>query len=253
MIKCALFLWRCSPVRFLLAMILTTLSGFSAIVLLACANIALRNWSGQKEAVLWRFAGFCLVLPLSRFIPEILRACTVQQTVFGLQIRLSKKIAGAPLRFLEEYGTHRLLSILIQDVEAFDHALARVPVSFLNLTVIASGLVYLGWLSRTVLVIALGFSVLCIIVYRFPASSAAKALRLAQQAGDSLYHHFTSLMSGAKELKLHQRRRHAFFSQVLHSSASSVRAHNVSGLIASRAAAALAQASAFVLIGALLL
>jgi putative ATP-binding cassette transporter len=60
-------------------------------------------------------------------------------------------------------------------------------------------------------------------------------------------------MGGAKELKLHQRRRQAFFSQVLHSSASSVRAHNVSGLTASSAAAALAETSAFVLIGALLL
>lgn len=234
-------------------MILTILSGFSAIVLLACANNVLRGTSGHKEVVFWIFAGLCLLLPLSRFVAEILVSRTVQYTVFGLQIRLSKKIAGAPLRFLEEHGTHRLLSVLIQDIDAFDHALANIPVSCLNLTVVASGLVYLGWLSRTVFVIALGFSVLCGVVYRFPASWAAKALRLAQQAGDGLYHHFSSLMGGAKELKLHQRRRHAFFSQVLHSSASTVRAHNVSGLTASSAAAALAQTSAFVLIGALLL
>jgi putative ATP-binding cassette transporter len=253
MIKCALFLWRCSPGRFLMAMILTILGGFSAIVLLACANIVLRQQSGNKEVIFWSFAGLCLVLPLSRFVAEILISRTVQYTVFGLQMRLSKKIAGAPLRFLEEHGTHRLLSVLIRDIDAFDHALANIPVSCLNLTVVASGLIYLGWLSRAVFVIALGFGVLCIIVYRFPASWAAKSLRLAQQAGDGLYHHFSSLMGGAKELKLHQRRRHAFFSQVLHSSASSVRDHNVSGLTASSVAAALAQTSAFVLIGALLL
>jgi putative ATP-binding cassette transporter len=236
-----------------MAMILTILSGFSAIVLLACANIVLRAPSGHKEVLFWSFAGLCLVLPLSRFIAEILISRTVQHTVFGLQMRLSKKIAAAPLRFLEEHGTPRLLSVLIQDVDAFDHALANIPVCCLNLTVVLSGLVYLGWLSRAVLVIALGVGALCFIVYRFPTSSAAKALRRAQQAGDSLYHHFSSIMGGAKELKLHQRRRQAFFSQVLHSSASSVRAHNVSGLTASSAAAALAETSAFVLIGALLL
>jgi putative ATP-binding cassette transporter len=217
MIKCVSFLWRCSPRRFLAAIILTIFSGFSAMVLLACATIVLRDRSGHREVVFWSFVGLCLLLPLSRFVAEILISRTVQSTVFGLQMRLSKKIAAAPLRFLEEHGTHQLLSVLIQDIEAFDHALANIPVSCLNLTVVISGLVYLGWLSRVVLVIALGFGVLCIVAYRFPASWAGKALRLAQQAGDGLYQHFSSLM--AKELKLHQRRRHAFYSQVLRPSA----------------------------------
>ena len=119
--------------------------------------------AGHKEVVLRSFAGLCFLLPLAGLPLKFSSRGWSNTRSLSLQIRLSKKIAGAPLCvFLEEHGTHRLLSVLIQDIDAFDHALANIPVSCLNLTVVASGLVYLGWLSRTVFVIALGFSVLCL-------------------------------------------------------------------------------------------
>jgi putative ATP-binding cassette transporter len=253
MIKSILFLWRYSPGRFAAAIALTILSGSSSIVLLALANIVLQGRPVSKAVIIWSFIGFCFLLPLCRFAAEILISRMAQQAVFELQIRLPRKIAGAPLRFLEDHGVHRLLVVLTQDMQAFGFALLTVPTTCLNLTIFACGLVYLGWLSRMVLVTALGFIVFCLVIYRFPASKAANSLRLARQATDDLYHHLRSLMGGAKELKLHQRRRRAFLSQVLHSSASSIHAHNVSGLTSSTAASAWAQISGFVLIGALLL
>lgn len=234
-------------------MALTVLSGLSGIALLALANIVLRGRPVSKEAVLWSFVGLCLLLPIGRFAADILISRMAQQAVFDLQMRLPRKIAGAPLRFLEDHGAHRLLAVLTQDLQVFGFALLTLPTTCLNLTIFAGGLVYLGWLSRMVLVTALGFIALCLVVYRFPASKAANSLRLSRQATDGLYQHFRSLLGGAKELKLHQRRRRVFLSQVLHPSASSIRAHNISGLTASTAAVAWAQISGFVLIGALLL
>jgi putative ATP-binding cassette transporter len=253
MIKCILFLWRYSPGRFAAAMALTLVSGSSGIMLLAVANIVLQGRPVSKTVIIWSFIGFCFLLPLCRFAAEMLISRTAQQAVFDLQMRLPRKIAGAPLRFLEDNGIHRMLVVLTQDMQAFTFALLTVPTTCLNLTIFAGGLVYLGWLSRMVLVTALGFIVFCLAIYRFPASRAANSLRLARQASDGLYHHLRSLLGGAKELKLHQRRRRTFLSQVLHSSASSIRAHNVSGLTSSTVASAWAQISGFILIGALLL
>ena len=253
MIKCILFLWRYSPGRFAAAMALTILSGSSGIMLLALANMVLQGRSISRGIVGWSFAGFCLMLPLCRFTAEMVISRLAQQAVFDLQLRLPRKIAEAPLRFLEDHGAHRLLAVLTQDMQVFGFALLTIPTTCLNLTIFAGGLVYLGWLSRMVLVTALGFIVLCLVIYRLPASKATNSLRLARQATDGLYHHLRSLLRGAKELKLHQRRRQAFLSQVLQSSASSIRAHNVSGLTFSTAASAWAQISGFVLIGALLL
>lgn len=253
MIKCILFLWRYSPGRFLAALALTFLSGCSGIVLLALASIVLQGRPISKELLIWSFIGFCLLLPLGRFAADILISRMAQQAVFDLQMRLPRKIAGAPLRFLEDHGVHRLLVVLTQDLQVFGFALLTLPTTCLNLTIFAGGLVYLGWLSRMVLLTALGFIVLCVVIYRFPASKAANSLRLSRQATDGLYQHLRSLLGGAKELKLHQRRRKAFLSQVLESSASAIRTHNVTGMAASTAATAWAQTSGFVLIGALLL
>ncbi len=253
MIKCILFLWRFSPGRFAAAMVLTILSGSSGILLLALANIVIQGRSVSRGLLIGSFVGLCFLLPLCRFAAESLISRMAQQAVFELQMRLPRKIAAAPLRFLEDYGVHRLLAVLTQDMQTFGFALLTVPVTCLNLTILAGGLVYLGWLSRLAFVAAVGFIFLCLLVYRVPSSKAANSLRLARQVTDSLYHDLRALLGGAKELKLHQRRRRAFFSEVLDSTASSIRSHNVSGSTASSAAAAWAQISGFVLIGALLI
>lgn len=253
MIKCILFLWRYSPGRFSLAVALTALSGFNAIVLLAVATLSLQRQAASKEILIWSFVGLCVFFPLSRFTAEIVISRQVQGAISSLQMRLARKIAAAPLRFLEEQSAHRLLAVLIQDVATLDFAISNFPMICLNLTIVIGGMAYLGWLSPMVLIIAVGFIIVSSIIYRLPSSRAANSLRLARKATDGLYQHFHSLFGGAKELKLHQRRRRAFLSQVLHASASTVRAHNASGLRASSAASSISQIVAFVLIGVLLL
>jgi putative ATP-binding cassette transporter len=181
MIKCILFLWRYSPGRFAAAMALTILSGSSGIALLGLASMVLQGRLVSKEVILWSFVGLCILLPLCRFAAEILISRMAQQAVFDLQMRLPRKIAGAPLRFLEDHGIHRLLVVLTQDMQTFGFALLTVPTSCLNLTIFAGGLVYLGWLSRMVLVAALGFIVFCLAIYRFPASRSANSMRLARK------------------------------------------------------------------------
>jgi putative pyoverdin transport system ATP-binding/permease protein len=247
------FLWRFSPGLFLAALTLTFLSGCSGIVLLGLASIVLQGRPISKELLIWGFIGFCLLLPLTRFAADILISRMAQQAVFDLQMRLPRKIAGAPLRFLEDHGAPRLLAVLTQDLQVFGFALLTLPTTCLNLTIFACGVVYLGCLSLMVLLTAIGFIVLCVVIYRFPASKAANSLRLSRQATDGLYQHFRSLVGGAKELKLHQHRRKVFLSQVLEPSASAIRAHNLTGMAASTAATAWAQTSGFILIGALLL
>jgi putative pyoverdin transport system ATP-binding/permease protein len=253
MIKCISFLWRRSPGAVATVMVENILNGFCNIGLLALINIVLQGRPIPRALLIWSFIGLCLLAPLSRCGSELLLTRLAQDSLFDLQMRLARKIAGAPLPFLEDLGIPRLLAVLTQDLQVVTGALVLVPVTCVNSTVIACGLIYLGWLSRMVLVAILGFIVLSFVIYQLATSKAAKSLRLSRAATDGLYHHFRSLLRGAKELKLHQQRRRAFFSQVLRSSASSVRDHNIAGLAASLGAGAWVQMSGFVLIGTLLL
>jgi len=236
-----------------MVMVGNIVSGFSYIGLLVLINIVLQGRPVSREVLLWVFVGLCLVAPVSRCSSELLLTRLAQDSLFDLQMHLARRIAEAPLRYLEDLGIPRLMAVLTQDLQVLTDALVFVPISCVNLTVIACGLIYLSWLSRMVLVAILGFIVLSSVIYRLATSKAAKSLRLSRAATDGLYHHFRSLLKGAKELKLHQRRRRAFFSQVLHSSASSVRDHSTAGLAASIGAGAWVQMSGFVLIGMLLL
>ena len=253
MIKCISFLWRRSPGAFATVMVANVLNGFSIIGLLALINIVLQGRPASREVLVWSFVGLCLLAPLSRCGSELLLTRLAQDSLFDLQMHLAEKIAGAPLRYLEDLGIPRLLAVLTQDLQVLTGALVLVPVTCVYVTIIACGVIYLGWLSRMVLAAILGFILLSFVFYRLATSKAAKSLRLSRTATDGLYHHFRSLLKGAKELKLHQRRRRTFFSQVLQSSASSVRDHSVAGLAASIGAGAWVQMSGFVLIGTLLL
>jgi putative ATP-binding cassette transporter len=253
MIKCISFLWRRSPGAVAMVVGGNIVSGFSMIGLLAIINIVLQGRPVSRELLIWVFVSLCLVVPVSRCSSELLLTRLAQDSLFDLQMHLARRIAGAPLRYLEDLGIPRLLAVLTQDLQVLTDALVYVPITCVNFTIIACGLIYLSWLSRMVLVTILGFIVLSSVIYRLATSKAAKSLRLSRAATDGLYHHLRSLLRGAKELKLHQRRRRAFFSQVLHSSASAVRDHNVAGLAASIGAGAWVQMSSFVLIGMLLL
>jgi len=228
-------------------------SGFSYIGLLALINITLQDRPVSGEILIYSFVGLCLVAPLSRCSSELLLTRLAQDSLFDLQMHLARKIAEAPLRYLEDIGIPRLFAVLTQDLQVLTDALVLVPITCVNFTIIACGLIYLSGFSRMVLIAILGFIVLSSAVYLWATSKAAKSLRLSRAATDDLYRHLRSLLRGAKELKLHQRRRRGFLSQVLHSSASSVRDHNVAGLAASIGAGAWVQMSGFVLIGMLLL
>jgi putative pyoverdin transport system ATP-binding/permease protein len=253
MIKCISFLWRRSPGAVAMVVAGNIVSGFSMIGLLVLINIVLQGRPVSRELLIWSFVGFCLLAPLSRCSAELLLTRLAQDSLFDLQIHLARKIAGAPLRYLEDLGIPRLLAVLTQDLQVLTEALVFVPITCVNFTIIACGMIYLCWLSRMVSVAILGFIVLSSVIYRLATSKAAESLHLARTATDGLYRHLRSLLKGSKELKLHQRRRRAFFSQVLHSSASAVRDHSTAGLAASIGAGAWVQMSGFVLIGALLL
>jgi len=253
MIKCISFLWRRSPGVVATVMAANIFNGLSTIGLLAIINIVLQGRPVSREVPIWSFVGLCLLAPLSRCSSELLLTRLAQDSLFDLQMRLARKIAAAPLRYLEDLGIPRLLTVLTQDLQVLTEALVLVPVTCVNFTIIACGLIYLGWLSRMVLVAILGFIVLSFVIYQVATSKAAKSLRLSREATDGLYYDLRSLLKGAKELKLHQRRRRTFVSQVLHASASAVRDHNVAGLAASVGAGAWVQMSGFVLIGTLLL
>lgn len=245
------FLMRHSRRSFLLAVLTGILSGACNTGLLAVINAAL----GQPRSALLKlaivFLGLCAFAPLARAASELLLIYLGQGALYELRIQLSRQILGVPLRQLEALGAHRLMAVLTDDVPNITNLISAIPLLCVNIAVVATSLVYMGWLYGTFLLTTLVAMAVGVVSYQFLVASSFRHLRLARQEQDKLHGHFNSLLYGVKELKLHRDRRQTFLSAVLKGAAGRFREHNVSALSIYTAASSWGQMLVFAVIGLL--
>jgi putative ATP-binding cassette transporter len=256
--KLFLFLLKCSRgVRHSRAILIVVIvcgvaSGLINTGLLAIINISLRETEPTGTRMALRFIGFCIALPVARFISEVLLMRLAAQSIFDLRIRLCRRILAAPLRTLEELGPHRLLATLTDDIPSISGALTTLPLLCMHSTIVVGCLIYLGWLSSWMLLGVLAFMALAVVSYQFAVTKALHYFRRAREQWDILFKDFRALTEGSKELKLHRRRREAFLSDGLGSTAHSLRRDQVIANTIYNAARSWGQVLVFVLIGLLL-
>lgn len=206
------------------------ISGLSSAGLLAVINGALTNDGASPGLLAWSFAGLCLTVLVARVVSEVLLIRLGQGVILDLRMHLSRQILAAPLRHLQALGSPRLLATLTEDVVTITDAFEWIPHLFINGAIVAGCLIYLGWLSWPLLLVALGFMALGVLSFQIPKGKALGALKLAREHDDALYARFRALTEGIKELKLHRPRREAFLSQALGATARACRDHFVSGM-----------------------
>jgi putative ATP-binding cassette transporter len=242
------FLLRYAPGKLAIAVTAGIISGASNTGLLAVFNSALVGHR-SKTALVWSFVALCILLPTSRYVSEILLAHLSQGALFDLRVRLATQVLAAPLRHLEELGPHRVMSALAEDVPVITGTLVSIPLLCINTAVVLGALIYLGLLSFKVLLGMLCFMALGIATYQIPVVRAMRWFRLAREVGDKLYSQFRDLTEGAKELKLHGKRRRAFLLDVFRPTADTFRKHSIAAITVYTGAASWGQILAFVVIG----
>jgi putative ATP-binding cassette transporter len=246
------FLIRYSPYSVAFAILAGIISGVSNAGFLALFNTALRNSESSKTILIWSFVALCLLLPVTRFVSERVLARLSQGALFDLRMRLCRKIIGAPLRHLEELGTYRLMTALTEDIPIITGTLVAIPMLCINIAIAVSGLAYLGWLSGLVLLVTLVFVALGIVTYQIPVIRAVRSFNEARTDAENLLKHFQSLTEGTKELKLHGKRREAFFTDLLQATAASLRDRNLKATTIYIGAASWGHLLVFIVIGLIL-
>ena len=245
------FLVRTSRWTLLLAVVAGLLAGVSNAGLLAAINERISN-SAADSSLVWRFIGLCLIMLLCRIASQILLLRISVNAVYNLRLHLSRRILSAELRHLEKLGSHRLLAAITDDVPVISNALVNIPLLCMHIAMVVAGLVYLAWLSWTVLLGGLAFMGVGNVTYILPITKAASLQRLTREEADSLFKHFRALTEGTKELKLHRRRREEFLEEGLQKTAHRLRRHASVANSIYAAAASWGQILIFVLIGLVL-
>jgi putative pyoverdin transport system ATP-binding/permease protein len=238
-----------SRMMFVLSVVAGILSGLASAALLAILNHALRQGDPLTPGLVGSFIGLCLLLPLFRFLAEFLLNKLGQNALYSIRMELSRQIVAAPLRHLEQLGTHRLLASLTEDVQIIINTVMLVPLLCINGTVIFGCLIYMSSISGYLLAVVLACMVLGIAGYYIPAQKAQRIFKEARDQSDSLQQHFRALTLGTKELKINNNRRKAFFTDALNVTADAARRKNMAAMQIHIAAASWGQAFVFAVIG----
>jgi putative ATP-binding cassette transporter len=243
---------RYSRVVIGLIIIAGVVGGACNSILLVLISSTLAKTGGGTPPHLWGFIGLCLLLPVSRFASDYLLIWLASWAVFELRLEMCRQMLAAPLRFLENLGEHRLMANLAEDVPTIINALVTIPILCMNFSIVVGCLIYLGWLSKFVLLLMLGFIAVGILTYQLPLVKGARHIRVAREKWGELFKHFQALTRGTKELKLHRRRRAAFINESLQRTSAELRRHTIAGTATYSAANSWGQILFFVVIGLLL-
>jgi putative ATP-binding cassette transporter len=204
-------------------------SGACSAALLALINTVL---SRGLSSVRWVLVGFIL-LTLAKIGSNSLAQLTLehfaQQTLADLCRDLSRRVLATPLRRLEELGTARILTSLIDDVAVIGWAIRNVPTLAVNFAVLAGCAVYLAWLSWRVLAGVIVVISVGMLGYRVLITRAYRYLQQARDTREALFQRFRTLTDGAKELKLHAPRRRAFLAEEITPTIELLRHDNLAG------------------------
>jgi putative pyoverdin transport system ATP-binding/permease protein len=224
------FLLRASRLTVLLTVIIGILSGIGSASLIALINSALSQSERAGGSLVWGYGGLIVLVLASGVACQVLSANLTQTAIFDLRVYLGRRILSAPLRQLEEIGTHRILASLTDDINVIAMFLLAIPdlcISFVTLVVC---LAYLAWLSTIAFLALIVFIVFGVAVYQLLQAKAMKSLSAGREQWDGLMGHFRSLTEGTKELKLHHQRREDFLNTVLRGTAQKLRSHNIKGM-----------------------
>jgi putative pyoverdin transport system ATP-binding/permease protein len=225
-------------------------SGIGVTGLLAIIAAAIAG--GPDPQLLYKFIGLCILVPVSRMISQGIFNVLTTQAVFETRLQSCRRILDAPLRRLEENGSHRLLATLTEDVTTLSTALTQIPLLCLQVGVVVACLIYLGWLSWWLLLILLGFIAVGSTMYIFAMGKARRYFGLLREETDRMFAHFRSLIHGAKELKLHLPRRKTFISSALVPTGHAIRRYSAIGNLIFTGAAVGGNLLFFISIGFLL-
>ena len=246
------FLLKFSRRTVVLAIIAGVLSGTSSALLIALVHRTLSHYASSSLSLVLAFVGLCLLLPVARLASTILMTKLSQTAIFELRMRLCRQIVAAPLRQQEKVGSHRIMATLTDDVSVITSTLSNIPVLCMQTAVVVGTLVYLAWLSWVVFLAVLIFMTLGIFSFRVAVSRAMAYMMRAREHSDELFKHFRAINDGAKELKLHRKRRRAFIDKILLNTAETLKRQNVTANTVMAFAGSWYQVLFFTLIGMLL-
>ncbi len=155
----------------------------------------------------WRlFALLVLVLFISGVWSQNLLNRLGAHIVRELRCMMVRRVLATPLATVEALGSHRIYTLLTNDIGNLSWAFGMVPVIAMNAMIALLGFAYLGWLSPLFLLMSAGLLVLGIGGTQLLLKRMRGLFEENRRRYDRLFRHFGSVVYGGKELRLNHPR-----------------------------------------------
>ncbi|MDB6034964.1 MAG: transporter ATP-binding protein [Verrucomicrobiales bacterium] len=210
MLHLAKFVLRTCRSMLVLTALAALLSGACNAALIAAVNSALNNAGHLGTVMVIGFIALLLGKVFTGYASQVMLTRFSQSAIARIRNELVRKILDVPLRTLETIGAPNLLVTLTDDVVNISIALLAVPVTAVNLAILAGGAAYLGYLNWHIFLLMGVFILIGALGYRFLLERGHHFLMQAREEEDQLFRFFRGLTEGIKELKMHRERRLTF-------------------------------------------
>jgi len=234
------------------ASLVTVFHGACSVFLIAQISSALTAAESERGTMALVFIATAIAVMLSYVSAAILFERLGQRAHAELRSFVARKVLSADYRNLETVGAARIQSALAEHCTHVAEFFVSFPVILMNAVIVAGCLLYMAWLSWQVFLLAILVVGLGAVGYHLAHLRAIRHLNIASEEQDKLFSYFRSLTDGAKELRLNNRKRKAFYEEVLSGSIETVRRERTFGMSVFVASGGWAQFLLYVFIGMVL-
>ncbi|MBS7414915.1 cyclic peptide export ABC transporter [Pseudomonas syringae] len=215
-----------------LSTLLGIVSGLSVTGLLATINNAMNMPGGPDTQTALLFAGLCVLTLACSTLSNLSTNYVGQRVVANLRRELAAKVLVAPIEQLERYRAHRLIPVLLNDVNTISTFALSVAPMVISFTVTLGCLAYLAMLSWQILALTVLTVVLGTGAQYLAHTFGMRSILAARNSEDELQKHYQALSAGAKELRIQRKRRQHMLDEKIHGATehicrSNIRAANI--------------------------
>ncbi|MES1924764.1 multidrug ABC transporter permease/ATP-binding protein [Salinisphaera sp. T31B1] len=210
---------------FVTVLIASLVSAGLGIGVIAFINARLIEAGGNPLGALPAFFGLVVLLLAVSLGAQLGLTTLGHRFVFDLRSRLVKRILDTDIERVERLGSARLLAALSADVRNVTIAFVRLPELVQGTILTLACVIYLGWLSPSILVVTAAWIAATMAVGSWLVRRVYHHIRLVREAEDALYRDYETVIGGRKELGLNRARAQRLFDEVYTADAQRYRRH----------------------------
>lgn len=203
--------------------------------------------SNYKLAALFFFN--CVFILVARSSSQIMLLRVSMDMATELRRTIYRRIARAPIAYLERTGSSKLITSLTGDVGRIVMGARILPDLLISLVTLIGMLGFLLYMNASAFLFVIGAIIFGIITYQIPMYLGNRYFHRARVIADDLQESIRGLIHGAKELKLNHGKRENFFSEMLDANESAIVGLEKSGFSIIRAAMNYGDLISFFVIG----